>query len=161
MAARTGGAVLAGTPNFTELWGTLVAGRDAGSPERLPVYDGGRTARFAAAPYDLTQPATPWDTPRMAYLQHASDPIVWWSGDLLLHQPDWLREPPGADVLPAMRWLPWVTFWQVTADMVFSTGVPEGHGHVYTPPTCCAPAARGLPPRRSSPTCSRARSRCW
>ena len=42
-----------------------------------------------------------------------------------------LREPRGPDVLPAMRWLPWVTFWQVTADMVFSTGVPDGHGHVY------------------------------
>ena len=30
-----------------------------------------------------------------------------------------------------MRWIPWVTFWQTTADMVFSTGVPPGHGHKY------------------------------
>ena len=56
---------------------------------------------------------------------------MWWSPSLLLHQPDWLREPRGADVLPATQWLPWVTFWQVTADMVYSTGVPDGHGHVY------------------------------
>jgi uncharacterized membrane protein len=131
MRARTSGALLAGTPNFTELWASLVRQRDAGSPEWLPVYQQGRAVRWAASPADLAQPPTPWETPRIAYLQHASDPIVWWSGDLLLHQPDWLREPPGPDVLPAMRWLPWVTFWQVTADMVFSTGVPDGHGHVY------------------------------
>jgi uncharacterized membrane protein len=49
----------------------------------------------------------------------------------VLHRPDWLSEPRGPDVLPAMRWIPWVTFWQVTADMVYSTGVPPGHGHVY------------------------------
>jgi uncharacterized membrane protein len=24
-----------------------------------------------------------------------------------------------------------VTFWQVTADLPFATGVPAGHGHVY------------------------------
>jgi uncharacterized membrane protein len=30
-----------------------------------------------------------------------------------------------------MRWYPFVTFWQVTADMVYSTGVPPGHGHSY------------------------------
>ena len=131
MRAGTSGAVFAGTPNFTELWASLVRDRDAGSPEFLPVYQQGVAARWAGAPADLEHPTTPWDPPRVAYLQHASDPIVWWSGDLVLHKPDWLREPRGPDVLPAMRWLPWVTFWQVTADMVFSTGVPDGHGHVY------------------------------
>jgi uncharacterized membrane protein len=131
LRARTSGAVLVGTPNFTALWTSLVDDRDAGSPEVLPVYQDGRAVRWAADPPDLERPPTPWSSPRIVYLQHASDPIVWWSGDLLLHQPDWLREPPGRDVLPAMRWLPWVTFWQVTADMVFSTGVPDGHGHVY------------------------------
>jgi uncharacterized membrane protein len=30
-----------------------------------------------------------------------------------------------------MFWMPFVTFWQVTADLVFSTGVPDGHGHHY------------------------------
>ena len=131
MRAKESGAVLAGTPNFTPLWASLVADRDAGSPEYLPVYQQGSAARWAGTPADLGRPPTPWETPRIAYLQHASDPIVWWSGDLVLHQPDWLAEPRGPDVLPAMRWIPWVTFWQVTADMVFSTGVPDGHGHVY------------------------------
>jgi uncharacterized membrane protein len=31
-----------------------------------------------------------------------------------------------------MVWLPFVTFWQVTADLPFSTEVPAGHGHKYT-----------------------------
>lgn len=131
MRTQTSGAVLAGTPNFTELWKSLVDQRDSGSPEVLPVYEQGRGARWAGIPADFGQPPSAWDNPRVAYLQHASDPIVWWSGDLVLHRPDWLREPPGRDVLPAMQWLPWVSFWQVTADMVFSTGVPDGHGHVY------------------------------
>ena len=82
----------------------------------------------------------------MVYLQHASDPIVWWSPHLLLHRPDWLAEPRGADVDPSMRWIPWVTFWQVTADMVFSTGVPAGHGHVYKQEYVDAWAAVTQPP---------------
>jgi uncharacterized membrane protein len=28
--------------------------------------------------------------------------------------------------------MPFVTFWQITADLPFSTGVPGGHGHKYT-----------------------------
>ena len=128
---RTSGIVFAGPPNFNTLWGPLVAGRDPGSPERLPVYQNGQTVRWAATPADLSRPASAWDNPRMVYLQHASDPVVWWSPNLLLHRPDWLSEPRGADVSPSMRWLPWITFWQVSADLAFSTGVPPGHGHVY------------------------------
>ena len=67
----------------------------------------------------------------MVYLQHPSDPIVWWAPSLMVSRPDWLEEPRGKDVLPSMRWIPFVTFWQVTADMAFSTGVPTGHGHSY------------------------------
>ena len=31
-----------------------------------------------------------------------------------------------------MVWIPFVTFWQVTADMVEPVPVPSGHGHSYT-----------------------------
>jgi uncharacterized membrane protein len=69
------------------------------------------------------------------FLQHASDPVVWWSPDLLFRKPDWLDEPPGFDRSAAMRWYPIVTFWQVSADMAGnvtnSTGTPSGHGHNY------------------------------
>jgi uncharacterized membrane protein len=98
-----------------------------------PVYRDGRTVRFSADPRSGVPPADmPADGPRVLYIQHPSDPIVWWSPRLILHRPDWLAEPPGGDVVPAVRWIPFVTFWQVTADLPFAVEVPAGHGHVYT-----------------------------
>lgn len=132
IVARTDGALLVGTPNFAEPWGRITAERDPGSLERLPVVDGGEHIRFAAQPADTALPGA-WQFPRVVFWQHASDPITWWSFDLLLHRPDWLREPLGPDVDPGMRWIPLVTFWQVTLDMVFSAEVPAGFGHHYGP----------------------------
>ena len=63
---------------------------------------------------------------------HSSDPIVWWGPNLILQEPDWINEPPGKDVLGSVIWIPFITFWQVTADLPFATGVPGGHGHKYT-----------------------------
>ena len=65
-------------------------------------------------------------------MMHPSDPIVWWSPHLIFSEPDWISEPAGQDVLGGMFWMPFVTFWQVTADLPFATGVPAGHGHTYT-----------------------------
>jgi uncharacterized membrane protein len=79
----------------------------------------------------VSHPTGAWRNPRVVYLQHPSDPIVWWGPKLMVSKPDWLKQPRGKDVLPATRWIPFVTFWQVTADMAFSTGVPAGHGHSY------------------------------
>jgi uncharacterized membrane protein len=128
---RTDGVLWAGPPNFNEMWRGFVEDRASDSPEWLPIYDDGRTVRFADEAPDLDRPPGPWDDPRVIYLQNASDPIVWWSPRLLLSHPDWLRGERGPDVSPGMFWLPFVTFWQVTADLVFSTGVPDGHGHKY------------------------------
>lgn len=132
IVARTDGALLVGTPNFAQPWGRITADRDPGSLERLPVVDDGRNIRFASRPGDADLPG-PWEFPRVVFWQHASDPITWWSFRLLLQRPDWLREPLGPDVDPGMRWLPFVTFWQVTLDMVFSADVPSGFGHAYGP----------------------------
>lgn len=133
MVARTDGALWVGTPNFSPQWSYITAHRDPGSPERLPVIDGGQILRFAAGAADLHLEGAAWDTPRVVYWQHASDPITWWSPDLLLQRPDWLREPLGPDLDPGVRWIPFVTFWQVTLDMVFSADVPAGHGHTFGP----------------------------
>ncbi|NGP05637.1 hypothetical protein G6038_09090 [Rhodococcus sp. 14C212] len=132
LVARTDGALLVGTPNFAQPWGEITANRDPGSLERLPVVDDGRHIRFASRPDDADLPGL-WEFPRIVFWQHASDPITWWSSELLLREPDWLREPLGPDVDPGMRWLPFVTFWQVTLDMVFSAEVPAGFGHAYGP----------------------------
>ncbi|SNT18049.1 alpha/beta hydrolase [Rhodococcoides kyotonense] len=130
MVARTDGALWVGNPNFTKQWAEITADRDPGSREILPVIADGRNVRFAGRPSDL-EIGTPWAQPRVVYWQHASDPITWWSPNLILHQPDWLREPRGDDVDPGVRWFPFVTFWQTTFDMVFSTDVPQGYGHNY------------------------------
>ncbi|WP_211270150.1 alpha/beta hydrolase [Rhodococcus phenolicus] len=132
LVARTDGALLVGTPNFSQPWGRITQQRDPGSLERLPIVDEGRNIRFAAHPDDANLPGA-WEFPRIVFWQHGSDPITWWSFDLVLHKPDWLREPLGPDVDPGMRWIPFVTFWQVTLDMVFSAEVPDGYGHSYGP----------------------------
>ena len=127
-----------GPPNSSPLWKALTARRDPGTPEVQPRYDDGRTVRFAqasGAEEIATVAAAPWDGTRVLFLQHASDPVVWWSPELLFAKPDWLEEPPGHDRSASMRWYPIVTFWQVSADMVgnvtSSESAPVGHGHNY------------------------------
>ncbi len=80
---------------------------------------------------DIAPASQTWDGTRVLYAQHPSDPIVWWSPDLLFRMPDWLRESRGHDVLEEMMWMPFVTFWQVTADLPVALNVPAGHGHRY------------------------------
>ncbi|MEW2417061.1 alpha/beta-hydrolase family protein [Streptomyces sp. NPDC046866] len=129
---RTAGTLFAGPPNFNTLFREFSDQRDPGSPEIEPVYKGGRTVRFTDDPAGGIPPADrPWDGTRVLYLMHPSDPIVWWSPGLALSEPDWIGQAPGDDVLEEMVWMPFVTFWQVTADLPFSTGVPDGHGHTY------------------------------
>lgn len=140
MVARSDGALWTGTPNFSEPWRRITDDRDDGSPERLPVVDDGAHVRFVDTSSDLTG-LGPWVAPRVVYLQHASDPIVWWSPDLLLRQPDWLKDDLAASVNPEMNWFPFVTFWQVTVDMVFSIETPDGYGHKYQQGTIDAWAA--------------------
>lgn len=130
-AAGVTGVLWTGPPNFSSIWNELVANRDRGSPEARPVYDSGFTARFATGP-DIDEIAKPpWQTPRVLFVQHPSDPVTWWSPDLLTGEPDWLRERPVGDRPGAMRWYPIVTFWQVAADLAIATDVPDGHGHNY------------------------------
>jgi len=130
---RTAGTVFAGPPNFNTLFREFSDQRDPGSPEIQPVYKSGRTVRFATdAASSIPPQGEPWEGTRVIYLMHPSDPIVWWTPRLILTAPDWIGEAAGKDVLPSMFWMPFVTFWQVTADLPFSTGVPAGHGHKYT-----------------------------
>ena len=133
LSNRTAGALFAGPPNFNTLFREFSDHRDAGSPEVQPVYQDGRIVRFANDPATGIPPGgQPWEGSRVMYLMHPSDPIVWWSPHLIFSQPDWISEPPGKDVLKGMFWMPFVTFWQVTADLPFATGVPDGHGHRYS-----------------------------
>ena len=146
LIARTDGALFSGPTFNNTIWTDLTRTRDAGSPQWLPIFDGGQNVRFAAEPANLDRPPNPWGRPRVVYLQHASDPIAWWNPDLLFAKPDWLREQRGRDVSPRMEWIPIVTFLQVSADMAVAVNVPDGHGHVYVRDVANAWAAIMQPP---------------
>jgi uncharacterized membrane protein len=133
MANLTSGVLFSGPPSFNTLFGDFRDHRQPASPEVQPVYQGGRIVRFTNDPATGIPPqGQPWNGTRVLYLLHPSDPVVWWSPDLIFSEPDWTGQPPGRDVLSAMFWVPFVTFWLVSADLPFAAGVPAGHGHVYT-----------------------------
>ncbi len=125
------GVLWVGPPNANPLWSALTERRDPGTPEVQPVYADGLVVRFADDADAIPGSPGPWLEPRVLYIQHPSDPVVWWSPDLAFSRPDWLSEPPGFDRLPSMKWFPFVTFWQVSADLANAAGVPDGHGHNY------------------------------
>jgi len=128
------GVLWVGPPNASTLWRAIVDRRDPHTTEVSPRYDNGRTVRFSqagSAAQIQHDTGAPWEGTRVLFMQHSSDPIVWWSPDLLFSRPDWLIEPAGQDRSPAMRWYPFVTFSQVGADIFRASEVPGGHGHNY------------------------------
>ncbi|SDT78264.1 alpha/beta hydrolase [Actinoplanes derwentensis] len=137
------GALLLGPTFANPAHRALTEGRAPGSPiwdphyPQLPV----EFADDAAELRDLTGPR-----PKVVYLQNATDPVVWWSWDLLWQKPQWLTGKRAADVTPDMHWYPGITFWQITCDLVFSNKVPTGHGHVYKSETVDGWAAIAPPP---------------
>ncbi|WP_296214326.1 alpha/beta hydrolase [uncultured Corynebacterium sp.] len=139
IAASVDGLLWVGPPNSNKLWHGLVDRRDPGSPQVSAEYAGGLNVRFAENTdeiwrwrdeQDLNSPGG-WHSPRILFLQHPSDPVVWWSPSLIAKEPDWLKEPAGFDRSPSMSWIPFVTFWQVTMDLPVAANVPNGHGHNY------------------------------
>ena len=127
------GALMVGPPFVNELWNDLVAGRDPGSSPAAPVYEAGRTVRFVNEGVRDPVPAGDWPRTRVLYVQHASDPVTFFSPDLLLNRPDWLLpDQRGADVPDRFDWVPLVTMWQVLLDLPAAGSVPEGFGHLFT-----------------------------
>lgn len=130
------GAVWVGTPYSSTLWQTLTESRHKGSPQVAPVVSNGHHIRFInRAPHLRTdvygRELGEWRFPRIVYLQHPSDPVVWWSPQLFNREPAWMREHAGEDVNPAMRWTRGATMVQVMADAPLAGTAPDGHGHTY------------------------------
>jgi uncharacterized membrane protein len=128
MVAGADGVLLEGPTFANPLRNQLLADRDPASRVWDPIYSD-QPVEFAAQPAELRNPS--WPAPKVVYLQNSTDPIVWWSPDLLYRSPDWLRKPRGPDVNPDMHWYPGITFWQTMVDAMFANDVPRGHGHVY------------------------------
>lgn len=134
LANRTSGALFVGPPSFNPLYGEFTDERATTSPAIEPVFNDGRIVRFTTdADADRPSPAgSPWTGPRVLYLQHASDPVTWWSPDLALTRPDWLEEEPGDDVPGNMIWIPLVSFLQVSADLAAAFSTQPAHGHNFS-----------------------------
>ena len=105
--ARTDGALFSGPTFKNTIWTDLTATRDAGPRSGCRSTTTATMSDSSHARSDLSRPNAPWGTPRVVYLQHASDPIAWWNPDLLFRQPDWLSEKRGYDVLPEMNGYRW------------------------------------------------------
>lgn len=129
---RTDGALFVGSPNGSELWRTLQAARDEGSPAWQPTLNAGREVRWMSQAGDEHLISGPWEQPRVLYLQHATDPITWLAPALFWSEPEWLEaDQRSADISPRMRWIPIVTALQVSVDMLVGEAVPAAYGHNY------------------------------
>jgi uncharacterized membrane protein len=127
------GALMSGPPFVNDLHARITAQREPDSPAYLPVYEGGRTVRFTAEQNGLERGGSSWGPTRLVYLQHASDPIVFFSPSMAFTSPEWLADGErGPDVSERMGWFPLVTMWQVLLDLPGAGSIPMGYGHLYS-----------------------------
>ncbi|WP_237064811.1 alpha/beta hydrolase [Microbulbifer guangxiensis] len=126
------GALWTGPPFRSDTWRDVTRNRDPGSPAWLPLFRDGAVIRFGNQRGGYERGSVPWGSFRIAYLQHASDPIVFFEPEAALRKPAWMGKPRGPDVSPDLQWYPIVTMLQLAADM--HAGIaPEGFGHSYAP----------------------------
>ncbi len=140
--------------SYAPSWATFLLGRAAASaaahalldavsqrlqqlsqPPRLYVYGQSLGALAAATSVPPTACASLWAGPpagtavgSATVLANSSDPVVWWSPELLWRRPDLTRAQVDA---PVPRWLPGLTFLQTTVDLFGAQRAPTGHGHHY------------------------------
>ncbi len=124
------GALWSGPPFRAETWRSATDQRVPGTPEWLPRFRDDSVIRFANQHGGLEEGRAPWGNFRIAFLQYASDPIIFFSPDSFFREPDWMRAPRGPDVSDDLRWFPVITMLQLAADMGAGRS-PRGYGHEY------------------------------
>lgn len=127
------GAVWSGPPFPSPRWADAVRTRNPDSPMWLPRVGKGTMVRFTGRENALALPGAQWGSIRCVYIQHASDPMTFFSPQLLYRQPAWLVGERGPDISPYFRWYPVVTFLQTGFDIPMATTVPTGYGHNIAP----------------------------
>ncbi|MEM6635331.1 MAG: alpha/beta-hydrolase family protein [Pseudomonadota bacterium] len=125
------GAFWAGPPFPSDLWQRAIRARNPGTPYVLPEVGTGKLVRFLSQYKGADRAVADWGILRVAFLQYASDPIVFYEPASLWRAPEWMREPPAADVSPDLIFVPVVTQLQLALDMALSTALPQGYGHNY------------------------------
>ncbi|HEX7036623.1 MAG TPA: alpha/beta-hydrolase family protein [Pseudomonadales bacterium] len=132
LVAGIDGALIVGPKHSNPIHAQITREREPASPAWQPVFARGRSVRFLSR--DPNPPALggDWPAPRIVYLQHPSDPVTFWSLDVLWRRPDWLDEPRGYDVPERLRWFPIVSGVQAVGDLLDQLAPPPGFGHVYS-----------------------------
>jgi uncharacterized membrane protein len=133
LGALPSGALWSGPPFTSRHWRNLIKARNAGSPAWLPEYRDSSCIRFMNQNGSPVPADTPWGPMRIVYLQYASDAVAFFDVRDAYRAPDWMYEPRGPDVSPALRWYPIVSMMQSALDMLFANKAPMGYGHVYAP----------------------------
>lgn len=129
------GAFMSGPPFVNPLHNEIEATRNPDSPAWLPTFEDGRTVQFTSSGSEINKVLEAnWGPTRIVYLQHSSDPVVWFNQRLALEEPEWLLEGRrGPDIPATMTWVPLVSMWQVALDLPAAGSVPIGHAHMYSP----------------------------
>jgi uncharacterized membrane protein len=127
------GALWSGPPFLSNIWREVTLDRNQDSPQWRPVFRNSAMIRFMTQEGFPSLPGAEWGPLRFVYLQHASDPMSFFSSRLAYESPDWLGPDRGHDVSPSLRWFPLVTFFQVGFDIPAATSVPLGYGHNFAP----------------------------
>ena len=127
------GALWSGPPFLSRRWNDLTRNRTPDSPEWRPIYGDSSVVRFATQGGFPELNNAEWGSFRIVYLQHASDPMSFFSSRLAYTKPDWLGPNRGPDVSPYLRWFPIVSSLQMAFDIPMATTVPLGYGHNFAP----------------------------
>lgn len=147
MATETDGALLVGPTYDNPLWKRVTADREPGSPVWRPVFEDGRSVRFAqVAKRTWTSRPGPGTGPGSSTCRTGPTRSSGGARRCCSVEPEWLEDPRAKDVSPAMRWYPVVTFWQVVCDLMGANNVPPGFGHRYGTLPTDAWAAIAAPP---------------
>jgi uncharacterized membrane protein len=127
------GGLWSGPPFPSSVWVRATHHRNPGTPIWLPEFRDGSMLRFTGRETTLNAHGSRWGPMRLVFLQHASDPMSFFSPQLLYRKPEWLVGERGPDVSPYLTWFPLVTFLQSAFDLPMATTVPHGYGHNFAP----------------------------
>ncbi|MBX7073449.1 MAG: alpha/beta-hydrolase family protein [Pirellulales bacterium] len=125
------GGVWSGPPFPSSVWSKTTHERNPDSPMWLPRVRDGSMLRFTGRECSLQESGNRWGPMRFVFIQHASDPMTFFSPESLYRRPAWLVGERGPDVSPYLQWFPIVTFLQTGFDLPMATSVPFGYGHNY------------------------------
>jgi uncharacterized membrane protein len=126
------GGLWSGPPFPSGVWSRATRYRNADSPMWLPTFRDSSMLRFTGRESCLDN-GKRWGPMRFVFIQHASDPMTFFSPDLLYRKPAWLTGQRGPDVSPYLTWWPIVTFLQTGFDLPMATSIPTGYGHNFAP----------------------------